>query len=212
MSDKNKGEKMKIPKLELESFSFSPPGPMGWSFAEYQKILDDLDGIVLDESSVKNQLSSLEGKEIIELSMKGDFVPSSIQINTGNYKKKIEEDEENQKELNVWEEKDETDKNKKAIDDDDDDIDDIDDEKDDDIDEFEHLEDEKEREKEKKRNKVKIIVSENSVKSPWMSTKLNDKSQKKYEKEKEKEKKKKKSEEKRKEAKKKSKTKRKKKK
>ncbi|WP_347550690.1 hypothetical protein ABFG93_03510 [Pseudalkalibacillus hwajinpoensis] len=29
-----------IPKLDLEEFQFSPPGSMGWSYAEYEKIVD----------------------------------------------------------------------------------------------------------------------------------------------------------------------------
>ncbi|MCA0987843.1 hypothetical protein [Guptibacillus algicola] len=29
-----------IPKLDLEDFRFSPPGSMGWSYAEYEKIID----------------------------------------------------------------------------------------------------------------------------------------------------------------------------
>ncbi|RYM05628.1 hypothetical protein EWH99_05335 [Sporolactobacillus sp. THM7-7] len=30
-----------IPKVDLEQYRFSPPGPMGWSASEYEKILDD---------------------------------------------------------------------------------------------------------------------------------------------------------------------------
>ncbi|MFS1515553.1 hypothetical protein V1503_03395 [Bacillus sp. SCS-151] len=51
----------KIPKLDLAKFTFSPPGPMGWSISEYEQILDNIDQIVLNELAVKNHLSSLEG-------------------------------------------------------------------------------------------------------------------------------------------------------
>ncbi|MDX8362533.1 hypothetical protein [Cytobacillus sp. IB215316] len=51
----------KIPKLDLAKFTFSPPGPMGWSITEYEQILDNIDQIVLNELAVKNHLSSLEG-------------------------------------------------------------------------------------------------------------------------------------------------------
>ncbi|MGM7680891.1 hypothetical protein ACSVDA_01930 [Cytobacillus sp. Hm23] len=50
-----------IPKLDLAKFTFSPPGPMGWSTTEYEQILDNIDQIVLNELAVKNHLSSLEG-------------------------------------------------------------------------------------------------------------------------------------------------------
>ncbi|WP_377889558.1 hypothetical protein [Alkalihalobacillus sp. R86527] len=37
---KQVSEQKAIPKLELEEFRFSPPGSMGWSYAEYEKIID----------------------------------------------------------------------------------------------------------------------------------------------------------------------------
>jgi hypothetical protein len=60
-------EQAKIPKLDLDQFSFSPPGPMGWSFAEYEKMLENLGHVVLNEKSVKENLQVLEQKELIEL-------------------------------------------------------------------------------------------------------------------------------------------------
>lgn len=35
-----------IPKLDLEEFQFSPPGSMGWSYAEYEKIVDSDDQVL----------------------------------------------------------------------------------------------------------------------------------------------------------------------
>jgi Ran GTPase-activating protein (RanGAP) involved in mRNA processing and transport len=64
MSEKRK--QSKIPRLDLNQFSFSPPGPMGWSFAEYEKMLENLDHVVLNEKSVKDNLEVLEQKELTE--------------------------------------------------------------------------------------------------------------------------------------------------
>ncbi|NBI29906.1 hypothetical protein [Chengkuizengella marina] len=60
-----------IPKLELEKFKFSPPGPMGWSFAEYEKMLENHEKIVLNESAVEENLANLEGKRLQEYPSEG---------------------------------------------------------------------------------------------------------------------------------------------
>lgn len=63
----------KIPKLELEKFTFSPPGPMGWNMAEYEKMLQNPDQLVLNETTVNSQLHSLLKHELVELSMSGEL-------------------------------------------------------------------------------------------------------------------------------------------
>ncbi|MFS1514179.1 hypothetical protein VQL36_17375 [Chengkuizengella sp. SCS-71B] len=50
----------------MEKFKFSPPGPMGWSFAEYEKMLENHEKIVLNESAVEENLANLEGKPLQE--------------------------------------------------------------------------------------------------------------------------------------------------
>ncbi|WP_404449341.1 hypothetical protein LG307_07070 [Sutcliffiella horikoshii] len=78
-------ESPKIPKLELEKFTFSPPGPMGWNMAEYEKMLQNPDQLVLNETTVNSQLHSLLKHELVELSMNGalkDQVQVSIKKET----------------------------------------------------------------------------------------------------------------------------------
>ncbi|WP_053073777.1 hypothetical protein [Bacillus sp. LL01] len=66
-------ESPKIPKLELEKFTFSPPGPMGWNMAEYEKMLQNPDQLVLNETTVHSKLHSLLKNELVELSMSGEL-------------------------------------------------------------------------------------------------------------------------------------------
>jgi S-adenosylmethionine:tRNA-ribosyltransferase-isomerase (queuine synthetase) len=66
-------ESPKIPKLELEKFTFSPPGPMGWNMAEYEQLLENPDQLVLNESTVNSQLDSLKGIQLVELSLSGEL-------------------------------------------------------------------------------------------------------------------------------------------
>ncbi|WP_339149666.1 MULTISPECIES: hypothetical protein [unclassified Sutcliffiella] len=66
-------ESPKIPKLELGKFTFSPPGPMGWNMAEYEKMLQNPDQLVLNETTVNSQLHSLLKHELVELSMSGEL-------------------------------------------------------------------------------------------------------------------------------------------
>ncbi|MGD6833869.1 hypothetical protein ACQCT5_16980 [Sutcliffiella halmapala] len=66
-------ESPKIPKLELEKFTFSPPGPMGWNMAEYEQLLENPDQLVLNESTVNSQLDSLKGIQLVEFSLSGEL-------------------------------------------------------------------------------------------------------------------------------------------
>lgn len=61
-----KENKSKIPKLEIEKFTFSPPGPMGWSFSEYDKLLDRPDPIVLNETNINESLANIENMTFVE--------------------------------------------------------------------------------------------------------------------------------------------------
>jgi len=89
VSKQKKDEQSIIPKLDLEKFEFSPPGPMGWSFSEYEQMLDNLDSIVLDQNTVKEQLSLLEGKELVELSMDGVSSNYKLSVNAFDTLKKF---------------------------------------------------------------------------------------------------------------------------
>lgn len=64
MSEKN--DKNFIPKLELEKFTFSPPGPMGWSFSEYEKILDDPEAIQDKQTTGLDNLKEISNVQIIQ--------------------------------------------------------------------------------------------------------------------------------------------------
>lgn len=66
-------ESPKIPKLELEKFTFSPPGPMGWNMAEYEQLLENPDQLVLNESTVNSQLDALKGIQLVEFSLSGEL-------------------------------------------------------------------------------------------------------------------------------------------
>lgn len=85
MDDKKNGQPS-IPKLELEKFIFSPPGPMGWSFSEYEHMLEDPANIVLNETAVQKKLSDLSQSEIAEWPVTGKkeaAVPNCRPMNEG---------------------------------------------------------------------------------------------------------------------------------
>jgi hypothetical protein len=69
MSDQSKVS-VPIPKLELEKFTFSPPGPMGWSMSEYEKMLnEDGAGIVPTSNNSFRPEINLEGKQLVEMGL-----------------------------------------------------------------------------------------------------------------------------------------------
>ncbi|MGB8000357.1 MAG: hypothetical protein WCF60_09760, partial [Anaerobacillus sp.] len=58
---------LSIPKLDLEEFHFSPPGSMGWSYAEYEKIVDS-DEEQLEMTATSNITpSTVPDQPLIEL-------------------------------------------------------------------------------------------------------------------------------------------------
>ncbi|MET3699140.1 hypothetical protein SAMN05877753_101156 [Bacillus oleivorans] len=60
-----KKKKAKIPKLEIEKFTFSPPGRMGWSYSEYESMMDNPQK-VLHESAINDNLVELTAVELME--------------------------------------------------------------------------------------------------------------------------------------------------
>jgi hypothetical protein len=69
MTDRSK-ESAPIPKLELEKFTFLPPGPMGWSMSEYEKMLnEDGAGIVPTSNNSFRPEVNLEGKQLVEMGL-----------------------------------------------------------------------------------------------------------------------------------------------
>ncbi|WP_259415684.1 hypothetical protein [Bacillus toyonensis] len=60
-------EEIVIPILDLEKFMFSPPGPMGWEMSEYEQTLEEQKDIVLDESSILENLAIIQNIELVEL-------------------------------------------------------------------------------------------------------------------------------------------------
>ncbi|MYL63549.1 hypothetical protein GLW07_09305 [Bacillus hwajinpoensis] len=57
---------MSIPKLDLEEFHFSPPGSMGWSYAEYEKIVDH-DDEKLEITTTSNLPKTIASQNLVEL-------------------------------------------------------------------------------------------------------------------------------------------------
>ncbi|WP_223700659.1 hypothetical protein [Sutcliffiella deserti] len=74
-------EKPKIPKLELEKFTFSPPGPMGWNMAEYEQLLEKSEELVLNESTINAHLQSLQGVQLVEFSLSGELKSEQTGLN-----------------------------------------------------------------------------------------------------------------------------------
>ncbi|EIJ81745.1 hypothetical protein PB1_02360 [Bacillus methanolicus PB1] len=68
-----KEDKNLIPKLELEKFTFSPPGPMGWSFSEYEKILDDPEAIQEKQYTGLNNFQEIFSAQVIEYPSTNNF-------------------------------------------------------------------------------------------------------------------------------------------
>ncbi|KZD27504.1 hypothetical protein BW897_06560 [Bacillus cereus] len=64
-------EEIVIPILDLEKFMFSPPGPMGWEMSEYEQTLEKQKEIVLDESSILENLAIIKDIGLVELPIMG---------------------------------------------------------------------------------------------------------------------------------------------
>ncbi|MGX1194771.1 hypothetical protein [Metabacillus sp. SLBN-84] len=62
-------EFQEIPKVELVNFSFSPPGPMGWSAAEYETMLEDPETF-LSQNKYRKAEPPTGDVELIELPIK----------------------------------------------------------------------------------------------------------------------------------------------
>jgi hypothetical protein len=65
----NHSEFSEIPKVELVNFSFSPPGPMGWSSAEYETMLEDPETF-LSKYKIRHAEPATGNVELIELPIK----------------------------------------------------------------------------------------------------------------------------------------------
>ncbi|USK34847.1 hypothetical protein LIT25_05715 [Bacillus sp. F19] len=65
----NHSEFSEIPKVELVNFSFSPPGPMGWSSAEYESMLEDPETF-LSKYKIRHAEPATGNVELIELPLK----------------------------------------------------------------------------------------------------------------------------------------------
>lgn len=71
-------EFQEIPKVELVNFSFSPPGPMGWSAAEYETMLEDPETFLSQNKYRKAEPPSGD-VELIELPIK-TRKPQEVQV------------------------------------------------------------------------------------------------------------------------------------
>ncbi|MEM5016679.1 hypothetical protein WKH31_10345 [Metabacillus indicus] len=71
-------EFQEIPKVELVNFSFSPPGPMGWSAAEYETMLEDPETF-LSQNKYRKAEPPTGNLELIELPIK-TRKPQEIQV------------------------------------------------------------------------------------------------------------------------------------
>ncbi|MGX5440593.1 hypothetical protein [Bacillus cereus] len=77
-------EEIVIPILDLEKFMFSPPGPMGWEMSEYEQTLEKQQDIVLDESSILENLAIIQNIELVELPTVGLLELETISSKTKN--------------------------------------------------------------------------------------------------------------------------------
>ncbi|MGE7887065.1 hypothetical protein ACQKN7_06515 [Bacillus cereus] len=77
-------EEIVIPILDLEKFMFSPPGPMGWEMSEYEQTLEKQKDIVLDESSILENLAIIQNIELVELPTVGLLELETISSKTKN--------------------------------------------------------------------------------------------------------------------------------
>lgn len=66
MQEQN-GKELNIPTVEIRKYAFSPPGPMGWSFQEYEKLLENPDEFLNQQSQFSILLNSLQDTELTEL-------------------------------------------------------------------------------------------------------------------------------------------------
>jgi hypothetical protein len=65
----SKKEFNEIPIVKLTNYSFSPPGPMGWSSAEYTTMLEDPEAF-LSSYKIKHPEPRLENVMLVELPVK----------------------------------------------------------------------------------------------------------------------------------------------
>ncbi|OJD58290.1 hypothetical protein [Bacillus sp. NH11B] len=96
-------EEIVIPILNLEKFMFSPPGPMGWEMSEYEQTLEKQKDIVLDESSILENLAIIKDIELVELPTVGLLELETISSKTNTIVKDIV-DEINDEDIQIVEE------------------------------------------------------------------------------------------------------------
>ncbi|MES5893758.1 MULTISPECIES: hypothetical protein [Bacillus cereus group] len=96
-------EEIVIPILDLEKFMFSPPGPMGWEMSEYEQTLEKQKDIVLDESSILENLAIINDIELVELPTVGLLELETISSKTNTIVKDIV-DEINDEDIQIVEE------------------------------------------------------------------------------------------------------------
>jgi hypothetical protein len=158
MADQSK-ENSPIPKLELEKFTFSPPGPMGWSLSEYEKMLNE-DGVGIvptSPNSFRPEVNS-EGKQLVEMGLDQGkkeihLVKEYPTVSNNAEKTVVEANNEDEDEVALKHEEQENLEEKEIN--------------------QEMLEDEQEPEPElepepvKPKTKVTIIIQEESLRKPW---------------------------------------------
>ncbi|NUC18012.1 hypothetical protein EXW28_14305 [Bacillus mycoides] len=96
-------EEIVIPILDLEKFMFSPPGPMGWEMSEYEQTLEKQKEIVLDESSILENLAIIKDIELVELPTMGLLELETISSKTTTIDKDVN-DEINDGDIQIVEE------------------------------------------------------------------------------------------------------------
>ncbi|VXC78790.1 conserved hypothetical protein [Bacillus mycoides] len=96
-------EEIVIPILDLEKFMFSPPGPMGWEMSEYEQTLEKQKEIVLDESSILENLAIIKDIGLVELPTMGLLELETISSKTTTIDKDVN-DEINDGDIQIVEE------------------------------------------------------------------------------------------------------------
>jgi hypothetical protein len=178
MTEQSKG-KSPIPKLELEKFTFSPPGPMGWSLSEYEKMINEgqTEIVPSTNSSFRPEIN-LEGKQIVELGLDESKIGADIlelkvdsdaHIPSNRMDIDVDDDDEDEEEIKV--KKKEKKKTKKNDDnyDEEEDLELGGDTEDDEVNSIVEVEFDLEPEPVKPKNKVTIVIEDQNLRKPWIT-------------------------------------------
>ncbi len=160
-------ENAPIPKLQLENFTFSPPGPMGWSMSEYEKIVNEGGEIVSTANNRYYPEVNLDGKQLVELGLNNSENGSTIKNHPTETIKSEKSNSQNEDEKNIPQIINENEVGSEYVE--------IEKSSEKELDVIEEAEAEEEeevlvQEPVRPKNKVTIIIEEQSLRKPWISS------------------------------------------